>query len=110
MRGFARRQKETTVDDPEVPELDTNLHVSIAEASGNRVLASFVGALHRVIRPALYVDISPEVGKQTVVQHLEIVRAVEEGDPEAATSAMEAHLDYLDRLPAAREANGSRGV
>jgi DNA-binding GntR family transcriptional regulator len=70
------------------------------------VLASFVGALHRVIRPALYVDISPEVGKKTVSQHLAIVRAVEKGDPDASAAAMEAHLDYLDRLPAAREANG----
>ena len=109
MRDFAERQKQTTVDDPEVPDLDTNLHVSIAEASGNRVLASFVGALHRVIRPALYVDLSPPVGKKTVSQHLAIVRAVEQGDPEAAASAMEAHLDYLDRLPAAREADGSQG-
>lgn len=107
MRDFVGRQKETTVDDPEVPDLDTNLHVSIAEASGNRVLASFVGALHRVIRPALYVDISPKVGKQTVSQHLAIVHAIEKGDPEGAASAMEDHLDYLDRLPAARKSNGS---
>jgi DNA-binding FadR family transcriptional regulator len=106
MRDFAARQKETTVEDPEIAELDTNLHVSIAEASGNRVLASFVGALHLVIRPTLYVDISPEVGKKTVSQHLAIVRAIEKGAPDASAAAMEAHLDYLDRLPAAREANG----
>lgn len=107
MRGFAERQKETTVEDPEVAELDTNLHVSIAESSGNRVLASFVGALHRVIRPTLYLDITPAVGKDTVSQHLAIVRAIEDGDPEAAATAMADHLDYLDKLPAAREAGGS---
>lgn len=106
MRDFAERQKATTVENPEIAELDTNLHVSIAEASENRVLASFVGALHRVIRPALYVDITPPVGKKTVSQHLAIVRAIEQGDPDAAASAMEDHLDYLDKLPAAREANG----
>ncbi|MDN5697860.1 MAG: FCD domain-containing protein, partial [Rubrobacter sp.] len=109
MRGFVGRQKDTTVDDPEVPSLDMNLHMTIAEASGNRVLASFVNALHRVIRPVLYVDISPEVGRDTVGQHLAIVRAIANLEPEEAASAMEEHLDYLDRLRSVREAADSDG-
>lgn len=109
MRDFVGRQKDTTVDDPEVPSLDMNLHMAIAEASGNRVLASFVNALHRVIRPVLYVDISPEVGRDTVGQHLAIVRAIEKREPEEAASAMEAHLDYLDGLRSVREAADGDG-
>lgn len=107
MRDLVGRQKDTTVDDPEVPSLDMNLHVAIAEASGNRVLASFVGALHYVIQPVFYVDISPEVGRDAVSQHLAIVRAIANREPGEAASAMEQHLDYLDRLRAVREAAGA---
>lgn len=92
------RQKGTTVEDPALSALDTNFHVAVAEASKNRVLASFVSALHRAIRPARLLDISSEVGSESVSQHLAIARAVVEQNPAAARKAMEVHLEYLDCL------------
>lgn len=92
------RQKGLTVESPEVPNLDVNFHTAIAEASRNRVLSSFVSALHRVTRPVLFLDLSPEVGKATVAQHAAIVRAIVDGKPEDAAQAMEEHLNYLDSV------------
>lgn len=103
LRGIIDRQKETSVDDPEAMELDSRLHTAIAEASRNRVLASFVFALHRVLREVLFLDITPEEGSTFVRQHIAIVRAITSGDEAAAGRAMEEHLDYLDRLRAWRE-------
>ena len=95
LRRIVGREKETTIDDPDVPELDISFHTAVAEASGNRVLASFVAALHRVTRPVSALELSPEVGRRTVRQHVEVVRAIEAGDAQAAGNAMAAHLDYL---------------
>lgn len=92
------RQKGLTVESPEVPNLDIGFHAAIAEASKNRVLSSFVSALHRVTRPVFFLDLSPEVGKTTVVQHAAIVRAISDGNPEDAARAMQEHLDYLDTV------------
>ena len=77
-----------SVDDPEVPDLDRRFHVGIAGASGNRVLASFVAALHHATEPVNYLDLSPEVGRETVKQHVRILRAIEAQDPDEAEAAM----------------------
>ncbi len=92
------RQKEITVADPSVPGLDIGFHAAIAEASKNRVLASFVSALHRVTLPVLFIELSPEIGKKTVRQHLSVVRGIVDRDAEAAAEAMSDHLEYLEQL------------
>ncbi len=112
LERILNREKGVTVEDPEVPQLDIGFHSAVAEASKNRVLASFVSALHQVIRPVLAVDLSPEVGKRTVRQHAAIVKAIVEGDAEAATNAMEEHLSYLQsqglRKEQTAETSGTR--
>jgi GntR family transcriptional repressor for pyruvate dehydrogenase complex len=97
------RQKGLTVESPEVPGLDVGFHAAIAEASKNRVLSSFVSALHRVTRPVRFLDLSPEIGKATVAQHAAIVRAIKDASPEAAAQAMTKHLDYLDSVRQSRQ-------
>lgn len=103
LRAIVEAQKSISVDDPEVPDLDARFHASIATASSNRVLASFVHALHRETEPMHYLDLSPEVGRNTVRQHQEIVRAISAQDPDAAEEAVITHLTYLREhvLPAA---------
>ena len=97
------RQKGLTVESPEVPGLDVGFHAAIAEASKNRVLSSFVSALHRVTRPVRFLDLSPEIGKATVAQHAAIVRAIKDASSEAAAQAMTKHLDYLDSVRQTRQ-------
>lgn len=103
LRGIIDRQKDITVEDPEGPKIDSAFHTAIAEASQNRVLASLVFALHSVIRHVLFLNMSPEVAKATVQQHIAIARGIINGDEEEAARAMEEHLDYLDKLQVWRE-------
>lgn len=88
-------QKTISVDDPQVSELDAQFHTAIAHASGNRVLTSLVQALHRATEPVSYLELSPGVGRTTVIQHQAIVTAIKDGDPDAAEAAIVEHLDYL---------------
>lgn len=95
LRETVEKQKNASVDDPEVPGLDQRFHTQIADASGNRVLASFVAALHHATEPVDYLELSSEVGRETVRQHLAIVRAIRHQDPDAAEAAIIEHLTYL---------------
>jgi DNA-binding FadR family transcriptional regulator len=95
LHDIVDRQKSIAVDDPDVPRLDASFHAVIADASGNRVLASFVHALHRETEPVHYLDLSPNVGRATVRQHQQIVRAIACSDPDAAEEAVVEHLTYL---------------
>ncbi len=95
LEAIVERQKSLTVEDPEVPDLDAQFHAAIADASGNRVLAAFVHALHRETEPVHYLDLNPEVGRDTVRQHWHIVKALAARDPDAAEVAVITHLTYL---------------
>ncbi|WP_020500574.1 FadR/GntR family transcriptional regulator [Sciscionella marina] len=105
LRDIVRRQKKASVDDPEVPKLDERFHSLIAEASGNRVLAALVAALHHETEPVHYLDLSPEVGRATVRQHHAIVTAIAAGDADAAEDAVVEHLTYLREHLALRSAD-----
>lgn len=95
LSDIVRRQKTASVDDPEIPDLDRQFHTLIAQASGNRVLASFVATLHHATEPVHYLDLSPEVGRETVRQHAAILRAIKTQDPDAGEVAIIEHLTYL---------------
>ena len=95
LHEIIERQKLVRVTDPSVPQLDVDFHSAIARASGNRVLGSFVQALHEQTMPVRFLDLSEEVGAETVLQHLQIVKAIEAGDADAAQEAMVTHLRYL---------------
>lgn len=91
-------QKAATTSDPAVPQLDVNFHSAIAAAGGNRMLSVFVLALHTVTQPVKHMTLSPVIGKETVAQHLQVVRAIEARDPDAAEDAIRKHLDYLKHV------------
>lgn len=98
MDSVVQRQRTTTLDDPDIPQLDASFHSTIAEASGNRLLAAFVGSLHLATRPASFLELSPEIGRCTVRQHMAILKAIESMDQRSAGQAMEEHLDYVLRF------------
>ncbi|ABK73942.1 FadR/GntR family transcriptional regulator [Mycolicibacterium smegmatis] len=105
LADIVQRQKEASVDDPDIPELDRQFHTLIAQASGNRVLASLVSALHQATEPVHYLNLSPEVGRETVRQHAAILRSVQHQDADAAEKAIVEHLTYLSRHIQAHRAN-----
>ncbi|HEX6666367.1 MAG TPA: FadR/GntR family transcriptional regulator [Solirubrobacterales bacterium] len=96
--AVVEREKHVTVEDPSVSDLDVAFHTALAEASGNRVLSAFVSALHRVTHPVTYLTLTPENGRTTVRQHVAILEAIREQDPERARAQMEEHLDFVESL------------
>jgi DNA-binding FadR family transcriptional regulator len=94
-RDVVARQKEVDLHDAQVSYLDQEFHRIIAEASGNRLLVAFVEALHACTAPVTYLQLTPEVGRATIRQHVRIIKAVEAGDETAAGSAMSEHLTYV---------------
>ncbi|MCR1781293.1 FadR family transcriptional regulator [Nocardioides carbamazepini] len=95
LTAIVDRQKSASVDDPDVADLDRQFHTLIATASGNRVLAALVAALHHVTEPVHYLDLSPDVGRTTVKQHQAILRAIAKGNGDAGEKAIVEHLTYL---------------
>lgn len=95
LRTLLAEQKRRTVDDPMIAELDAQFHIAIARMSGNRILASLIYALHRESEPVSYLDLSPELGRETFAQHQRIVKAIADRDPEAAERTITEHLGYL---------------
>jgi GntR family transcriptional repressor for pyruvate dehydrogenase complex len=85
------------LDDPEIPNYDSAFHALIGQASGNRLLAAFVAAVHAVTHPVEYLEVTSEVARKTVKQHMAIVSALEAGSPDDAAEAMETHIDYVMR-------------
>lgn len=88
-------EKRVKFSDPAVPGLNAAFHRVIADASGNRLLAALISALHGVTHPLAYIDTSPELGRQSVIHHIGIVKAIREQDEAAAAAVMEEHLKYL---------------
>jgi DNA-binding FadR family transcriptional regulator len=97
LRAIVERQKTTTIDDPDIPSYDLAFHTTIAHASGNRLLAAFVGALHSTTYPAQYLEVTPTVARKTVKQHMAITAAIEAGDAAEAARSMKEHLEYVSR-------------
>lgn len=97
LHAIVEQQRSTTIDDPNIPRYDFEFHTTIGEASGNRLLAAFVAAVHGATHPVEYLEVTPEVGSNTVKQHMAIVTAIEAGDTDGAAEAMATHLDYVLR-------------
>jgi GntR family transcriptional regulator, transcriptional repressor for pyruvate dehydrogenase complex len=95
MRGIIDCQRATTIDDPQIPLYDLAFHKRIGLASGNRLLAAFIAAVHDSAHPVRYLTVTHEVGHHTVKHHIEILTAIEARDPVAAREAMSSHLSYV---------------
>jgi GntR family transcriptional repressor for pyruvate dehydrogenase complex len=109
LRQVITYQSAITLDDPDIPILDATFHSAIGEASGNRLLAALVSALHRVSQPVRFLKLSGEVGQKTIRQHKAILRAIESRQPKAAGVAMEKHLDYVFLSSAIAEVGDDNG-
>lgn len=73
--------------DRDPAELEAEFHGVLGEASGNRVLASLLAALHRVQRP--------QTARPTAAaQHAALVSAVADGDAERAADLTSKHLHW----------------
>ena len=108
LRELLGEERRTTVEDPNVSDLDISFHSAVGESTKNRLLASLVAAVHHATRPVTELELSPEIGRATVMQHRAVVDAIEAGDPDAAEAAMREHLDYLASLDPSAAADDAR--
>jgi DNA-binding FadR family transcriptional regulator len=95
----ARRKVAAT--DPQAAELDSEFHRLVAEASGNRVLAALIAALHTESSPDAQAEDSEQVNDLTVRHHQEIADAIAVQDADEAESLAIAHLSVIRSHPAA---------
>jgi DNA-binding FadR family transcriptional regulator len=101
LRGVVERQQNlmtTELGGAENRELNLQFHNTIARASGNDLLNTFVHALHRVTEAAHYVQLEGDDGRTAwehhVDHHVKILHAIEQRDPDAAEEAVRAHLQH----------------
>ena len=98
IRAAVDRGKQIQVGEPEVPQVDLEFHVAIAEASGNQLLAAFVAGLNGFTHPTIALRLTPETGAEGGRQHSAIYRSIERGDADGAERAMVRHLDFLEKI------------
>ena len=75
---------------------DMHFHQAVAEASGNRLLASLMEAISEEQRLSMLLTVYRSGEERfTVADHARIVEAVERGDEGAAQLAMKRHLAHM---------------
>jgi GntR family transcriptional repressor for pyruvate dehydrogenase complex len=89
--------------------LDLEFHINLAHASDNFLIFDLVSMIRGQLEKALSkVLVAPEAKPQTLKEHIAIIRAIRNRDPEAAGEAMHRHLSAaLNRYHNAI-ANGSK--
>ncbi|WP_406341603.1 GntR family transcriptional regulator [Streptomyces sp. NBC_00648] len=72
---------------------DAEFHAKVMELAGNPVLAELAGQVDRRVR-WYYTPVARRRGKQSWVEHRELVAAISACDERAATSVMRAHTEH----------------
>lgn len=94
------RKSLKAVDRKSLMRIDHEFHVSIAEASGNPVIAELISSLKQRSNPLWFLTITADEKLHAVQdEHEAIVAAIKSGDPKAAVAAMNSHIAELSQLP-----------
>ena len=80
--------------------VDHDFHVSIAQASGNPVIAELIASLKQRSNPLWFLTITGDDKLREVqAEHEAIVAAIKAGDQQAAVKAMNVHIGKLKQIP-----------
>jgi DNA-binding FadR family transcriptional regulator len=83
----------------ELVALDTDFHIAIAEAGGNRLLYDLLTDLHSYLAESRYLALTPpDRPRRSAEEHAAIVDALEAGDAEGARAAMATHIASVRAL------------
>lgn len=82
--------KDTRMD--EYNRLDLAFHLYIAEVAGNSILYEMLRALQEFLIAQMNETIDPRLENVSIVQHRQIVQAIEANDAELATLMMQRHI------------------
>ena len=76
----------------EMLDLDNQLHLQVAEASGNPTLVGEIVRCKRRVIVMQWMKMTPAVMGKAYAGHLELISALERRDADAAESSMRAHI------------------
>ncbi|MCS5722549.1 FadR family transcriptional regulator [Herbiconiux sp. CPCC 203407] len=75
-------------------DADVAFHLAIADASGNVALANMLKSIAALLRVWIHRVMDAESSFEvSYLEHVPVLAAIREGDPVAATAAMESHMD-----------------
>ena len=81
-------------DVEKLKELDTNFHIIIYKASGNRTLSKILSELHRNIRSYRKLSLTiPGRLEKSIEEHKEILAAIQSGDAKRADEITSRHIE-----------------
>jgi DNA-binding GntR family transcriptional regulator len=78
----------------EMLDLDNEFHLALVEASGNELLVRELERCNRRVRVMQLLRLAPERMALARAEHDAVIMALERRDPDAAESAMRAHLGH----------------
>jgi GntR family transcriptional repressor for pyruvate dehydrogenase complex len=110
MRAATELMREGLADQDEYIESDVAFHLTIAEATQNRLILHLMHAIRDQLERALgsiyRIPGSPE---RSIEDHGLIIKAMEEGKPDEARAQMREHLGRVEEAVEAATAKSSKG-
>ncbi len=104
LRAAVAEAKVTPLEDPRSFEVNADFHRIVADATGNRLLSTFIAATLRVTLPIDQVTLSgAKLGRSAIRDHDELTDAIEKQDLDAAQALAIKHLDFLQTDAASLE-------
>ncbi|MFJ4206824.1 GntR family transcriptional regulator [Streptomyces sviceus] len=82
--------------------LNARLHAKVMELAGNAVLAELAGQVDRRVR-WYYTPIARQRGRQSWIEHRELIAAIADRDEQRATAIMRQHTEHTRKMYHDRE-------
>jgi len=77
--------------------LNARLHAKVMELAGNAVLAELAGQVDRRVR-WYYTPIARQRGRQSWIEHRELIAAIADRDEQRATAVMRQHTEHTRKM------------
>ena len=98
LQQLLAKMKKSLKSEPDFAALDLEFHITIAAASGNTLLSDMVSMIRSQLMRALSKVLRlPNAIPLSLKEHIAVVEAIKNRDPEAARTAMQAHLGRVLR-------------
>ncbi|NNN31983.1 GntR family transcriptional regulator [Streptomyces sp. S3(2020)] len=77
--------------------MNARFHAKIMELAGNAVLAELAAQVDRRVR-WYYTPVARQRGRQSWIEHRELIAAIADGDEQRATAVMRAHTEHTRKM------------
>ncbi|MFG2452690.1 GntR family transcriptional regulator [Streptomyces sp. NPDC048512] len=94
----AQGERAVAADDVDAAvALNARLHAKVMELAGNAVLAELAAQVDRRVR-WYYTPVARQRGRQSWIEHRELIAAIADGDGQRATAVMRAHTEHTRKM------------